>query len=247
MEVQKHPHHVTHKKKSKEYFLEFLMIFLAVFLGFLAENIREGVADTHREKQYMISMIEDLKEDTVSLSASIRLRQQRKEMLDSLIFLLSPGKAKENGNSIYYYGRFITPPIYFFPNDRTIQQLKSTGSLRLVRNMQVSNSIMAYDRKMRQEIFEYNDEQIVRGEIREVARKVFDGEVFSGMTPSSSIDKPVNNPQLFTSDPALINEFVVEVQYLRKANQNQVLRAGELFSQAKELIDIIKRGYHLDD
>ena len=41
MEVHKHPHHVTHKKKWGEYILEFLMLFLAVFLGFLAENLRE--------------------------------------------------------------------------------------------------------------------------------------------------------------------------------------------------------------
>ena len=42
MEVHKHPHHVTHKKKWPEYLLEFLMLFLAVFLGFVAENIREN-------------------------------------------------------------------------------------------------------------------------------------------------------------------------------------------------------------
>src|SRR2546430_3170722 len=43
MEVHKHPHHVTDKKKWGEYFLEFLMIFLAVTLGFFAENIRETI------------------------------------------------------------------------------------------------------------------------------------------------------------------------------------------------------------
>ena len=35
MEVHKHPHHVTHKKKWGEYVLEFLMLFLAVFLALL--------------------------------------------------------------------------------------------------------------------------------------------------------------------------------------------------------------------
>jgi len=33
MEVQKHPHHVTHKKKWGEYLLEFFMLFLAVLPG----------------------------------------------------------------------------------------------------------------------------------------------------------------------------------------------------------------------
>ena len=31
MEVHKHAHHVMHKKKWTEYFLEFFMLFLAVF------------------------------------------------------------------------------------------------------------------------------------------------------------------------------------------------------------------------
>ncbi len=63
MEVHKHPHHVTHKKRWGEYFLEFLMIFLAVFLGFLAENFREDIADRKKEKQFMASLIRDLKID----------------------------------------------------------------------------------------------------------------------------------------------------------------------------------------
>jgi hypothetical protein len=53
MEVHKHPHHVTHKKKWGEYFLEFLMLFLAVFLGFLAENIREHKVEREREKNIL--------------------------------------------------------------------------------------------------------------------------------------------------------------------------------------------------
>ncbi len=48
MEVHKHPHHVTHKKKWTEYLLEFFMLFLAVFLGFLAENIREDNVERRR-------------------------------------------------------------------------------------------------------------------------------------------------------------------------------------------------------
>src|ERR1700694_6030396 len=52
MEVHKHPHHVTHKKKWGEYLLEFLMLFLAVFLGFVAENIRENYVAHKSAKEY---------------------------------------------------------------------------------------------------------------------------------------------------------------------------------------------------
>ncbi len=67
MEVHKHPHHVTHKKKWGEYLLEFFMLFLAVFLGFLAENLREHQIEKEREKQFIESFVEDLKSDTATI------------------------------------------------------------------------------------------------------------------------------------------------------------------------------------
>jgi hypothetical protein len=244
MEVHHHPN--VEKKNFKEYFLEFLMIFLAVTMGFFAEQIREGFTDRQREDAYMNSMIQDLKVDTSSLSSNIHLRQQRDNMIDSFILLLSSPDVKEYGNAIYFFGRSISIPISFFPDDRTIQQLKSTGSLRLISNMQVSNSIMDYDRKMRQEIFEYTDEQQVRGEFRQIAIKIFDGKVFNEMIHNKGIDRPVNNPQLFAYDVTLINEYIAQVQYLRKVNQNQLMRAEELFAQAKQLMELIKKEHHLE-
>src|SRR6266498_2833707 len=71
MEVHKHPHHVTHKKKWGEYLLEFLMLFLAVFLGFLAENFREHQVEKERGRQYIQSLYEDLKADTLRLGLLI--------------------------------------------------------------------------------------------------------------------------------------------------------------------------------
>ena len=53
MEVH-HSHHVGHKKKWQEYFLEFFMLFLAVSLGFLAENLREHYVEKEKEQQCII-------------------------------------------------------------------------------------------------------------------------------------------------------------------------------------------------
>ena len=69
MEVHAHTH--TPRKKWTHYLWEFLMLFLAVFCGFLAENMRERIVERHREKDYIISMIEDLQTDTANLSLVI--------------------------------------------------------------------------------------------------------------------------------------------------------------------------------
>src|SRR6478609_4573374 len=83
MEVHKHPHHVTHKKKWGEYLLEFLMLFLAVFLGFVAENIREHTVEKNRAKELAQSMLEDLKKDTAALHTAITFSYKKLSACDS--------------------------------------------------------------------------------------------------------------------------------------------------------------------
>ena len=101
MEVHKHPHHVTHKKKGIEYLLEFFMLFLAVFLGFVAENIREQQVEKNRELEFIKSLTTDLRDDIKSLDATIAFEHTAILKLDTLIYLLNnPALAKKNGDSI---------------------------------------------------------------------------------------------------------------------------------------------------
>jgi hypothetical protein len=82
MEVHHHPQ--VEKKSFKEYLLEFVMIFLAVTLGFFAENIRERVADHSKEKEYILSMIEDAATDTVNIGTAVAQNRERDEHLNLL-------------------------------------------------------------------------------------------------------------------------------------------------------------------
>ena len=86
MEVHHHSH--QGKKKWTEYLWEFLMLFLAVFCGFLAENLREHKVEREREKQYMESLLIDLKKDTALLSSRIQFRNERVMNFDTLLYWL---------------------------------------------------------------------------------------------------------------------------------------------------------------
>src|SRR5665213_3468691 len=81
MEVHHHPE--VEKKGLKEYFLEGLMIFLAVTMGFFAESLRENIADRAKEKEYIISMIQDAKTDTANIQQALKLNDERLWELDS--------------------------------------------------------------------------------------------------------------------------------------------------------------------
>src|SRR4029079_16369030 len=143
MEVHAHSH--TARKKWTHYFWEFLMLFLAVFCGFLAEYKLEHTMEHQREKQYVQSLIADLKGDQEVLSQHILLVKNGVSMMASLITLLnSPAQIPGNTGQLYYWARLAPRLRPLAINDRTFEQLKNSGTFRLIRNLNVSNEIMAY-------------------------------------------------------------------------------------------------------
>ena len=144
MEVHQHTH--TPRKKWTHYFWEFLMLFLAVTLGFFVENQREHYIEHKREKQFMTTMVEDLKSDTAQLIRLIQLRKSRIIALDSLFKLVASDDYLTEGKRIYLlYEDPYWDILRFFPSDRTIQQLKNSGSLRLIRKRNISDALINYD------------------------------------------------------------------------------------------------------
>ena len=243
MEVHAHTH--TARKKWTHYFWEFLMLFLAVFCGFLAEYQLEHKIEKDREKQYMITMIEDLRSDSATFELNIRQRTSRIKMMDSLIFLINSPERDLKGNDIYFFARSISPPTNIFPNDRTIQQLKSSGNLRLIRNKDISNEIMAYDQMIRQTLFELDDEIEIRGEFRQMASRIFITSVFHEMIATDTVARPTGSPKLYTTDPDLVNELIGRIQYFKRVHQAQLIRSGKLLMKTKELNNFIKKEYRL--
>ena len=147
MEVHAHTH--TERKSLKHYLFEFFMLFLAVFCGFLAENWREHIVEHQREKEYIKSFVEDLKQDTAQLTGIIKKFGQKLAFHDSLLQeLANPGIFRSSSRAHYFFemGRHFPDYIY---TDRTIQQLKNGGGMRLIRNKAVSDSIVDYDSKVK--------------------------------------------------------------------------------------------------
>src|SRR5678815_3658240 len=93
MEVHHHSHTVPiaiGRKKFTHYLWEFLMLFLAVFCGFLAENQREHMVEHQREKDFMKSMLEDLRTDSIKLTLIVEFFETVKVKYDSVSNLLIP-------------------------------------------------------------------------------------------------------------------------------------------------------------
>jgi hypothetical protein len=156
MEVHAHTHTPaadgTGWKKFKHYLWEFLMLFLAVFCGFLAENQREQLIEHQREKQYIRSLKEDLESDIAQLSKNEIRYKRIIARLDSMATGFNPNYYPQP--LISSYRKLLNPLGFpdFIYTDRTMQQLKNAGGMRLIRKLWVADSIAAYDAEVRRGI-----------------------------------------------------------------------------------------------
>ena len=243
-------HHQTHtpRKKWTHYFWEFFMLFLAVTAGFFVENQREHYIEHKREKQFITTLIEDFKSDTAQLADVIKYKKGWEKLIDSLIMYLSSPDPGKHGSNIYYYARNLTRPYYFFPNDRTIQQLKNSGSLRLIRNLAVSDNIMHYDQQVRYLLTLHEDERNIRDNFRDLIGTIFDGKVLYSQMDSvdfGHFNKPDGNPRLFLPDPISINKVISYAQYLKSVIRAVRYWQEAIKNDAVQLITFLQKEYRL--
>jgi hypothetical protein len=225
------------------------MLFLAVFAGFLAENWREHIVERKREKEYIRSMIEDLSRDTTELSLNNSIRKEAVIMYDSVITLLNKkNRSQFEQQRIYYLARMglrLSP----FPklNDRTYEQMKSSGNLRLIHENEISDKITHYYFNIKEFLLNTDQTLLRLQSLIEIQGKVFDGAVFQQMIDIKNfeINQPTGNPALITEDKQTLNELSVRIHYALSIllySQNFIT---ELENEASRLIETLKKEYHL--
>ena len=267
MEVHHHSHLAsgethTARKKWTHYLWEFLMLFLAVFAGFLAENQREHYVEHQREKTYMSSFAEDLKLDITQLDNLVEYRKQTIRTLDTFFLLLSSDRYMREGETMYKLYSMPYWDIYsFYPNDRTMQQLKNAGGLRLIRNQKVSNKIMSYDVLVRNRK-EYEPLQVdIANQINQDIEKLLDPVVLyqarrqadSIAVITSKVESPIADAHIGVAEKITIQPLEKNIKrkllknfYTTKSLFIAYIRANmEERKLATETLEMIKKEYHL--
>jgi len=244
MEVHAHTH--TPRKKWTHYFWEFLMLFLAVFCGFLAEYQLEHIIENQREKKYISSFIEDLRADTAFITQYVNSKIEKRKDHDSLIWYLNSPNPNQYGQRIYLFARQLTRTLNFFPADGTIKQLKNSGGLRLIKNQQVSDSIMAYDQAIDRVLLTQTRQENEITEIRPMMGKLMDANILETMVYGDVVRPPSGNPPLRTTDKEFILDFIYAVHQLKGSDALNAVRLQRLKERAIGIILFLKKEYHLN-
>ena len=256
MEVHKHPHHVMHKKKWGEYFLEFFMLFLAVFLGFVAENIRENAVEHERAKEYANLLIEDLSTDTVQLNTAAYVMNLIIIAGDSLGNLLSKDAKSIKGGKLYFYEYLSSRRWNFISHDATIQQLKSSGALRYFRDTSLIRQIMNYEESVQIIYLAQNRFEPQKIENWNLVQKIFDQSYFyspgdSEFNLTLNDEKVIrfmdNNYPLLSYEPDLIQQIRNWAYSSSRNYRVEIELLNEAKLQAIVAMDVLKKEYHLEN
>ena len=143
MEVHSHTH--TPRKKWTHYLWEFVMLFLAVFCGFLAEYQLEHQIEKERAEKYLQSMLLDVRTNIKNLHSLLVQDHLIIDNHDSLVnWLLQDSATIDRSAFAQKMGAVWVRN--FLVRKETYEQMKSSGSLRYIGNIDFLKKTMDYER-----------------------------------------------------------------------------------------------------
>jgi hypothetical protein len=135
-------HHHAHKPKNwKEYITEFLMLFLAVSLGFLAENIRESYVEKERAHELVSSFIKDVDLNVHFIDSLMKGDKKSLLKCDSTaLYIIKTNKDIDLG----FVYKIPSHSYRYLSNNDTYEQMKSSGSLRYIKDTALLRMMIEY-------------------------------------------------------------------------------------------------------
>jgi|688.fasta_scaffold517075_1 hypothetical protein len=255
MEVHHHAHNPAephHKKNWKSYLWEFFMLFLAVFCGSLAELQVEHYIEHQREKKYAQTLLDDLVNDTADLKYDIDGWIKVNQSVDTIILEMEKEVNLRNHQLLYKNVASLNTNNTFLYHDRTIQQLKSAGNFRLIRDKAIADSIVEYDSYIVTAVKNIEDvyAKVINPETANLQSQLFNSKYFNIVRDKQKLDS------IFIQFPEKIimqkNKEDIVFQFYNKVHNYKDLTNARIYflsttlRRATNLISLLKSHYHID-
>lgn len=252
MEVHHHPQLKHEPKPWKEYLLEYIMIVLAVTTGFFAESLRETITDHAKEHEYIESMIEDAKIDTAAIHRAISMNTLRALKLDTMAQMCIEYKPGTDSTLYRLFRYSLSQPAVVNPTERTLSQLKSSGSMRLLRKKAAVDSILSYEDEGKRLENQQTYYERYLNEAGSHAVAVFNLKYFNLTKRYVGPKKNQNTlgfaqAKLMTTDPATLIQLGNYESLYGGVVANYVVHLHTLEKRAQNLIETLREQYNIDD
>ncbi len=224
------------------------MIFLAVSMGFLAESLRENNSDHAKEKEYIISLLQDWKEDTAMMNYAVKTACRLNiHEADTLLQMLNSKDPGVYANQIYYLTADSRRRFFHSFQDRTMVQLRNAGGLRLITNKNVKDSISLYYEKIK--ILDRFDDAIDNNNkiLGSFLPLLFDNRCWADQfDDENNLVRTTIQLKLNPFTPQLINQIAFDIYHSRSFETQYLKRIKMLNDRMPAMFASIQKEYHLD-
>ena len=145
--------------KWKEYAIQFILVFLAVTLSFIADNIRENIAEKKIARQNLQDFRNDLFQHEQRYTFYIDNLPKRKTLYDSIVSIFY---TKNENKELTILSRLLLAGqvnTVITINTPTYEQLINSGSMRFIENKNLKSDISTYKSRI-DDFMNWNDRMI---------------------------------------------------------------------------------------
>ena len=223
------------------------MLFLAVFCGFLAEYQLEHKIERDREKQYIKSMVDDLKTNSTRLETTINQNKRQLEGMDSLLQnIYHPPYNDSTLRTLYYLKQTYSSVYYILRSSKgTISQLKNSGGFRLIRNRAAVDSIYSYE--FLTDRIETQGEAVIRvnEKLMDISYKIYDNGLTYNLDKANLILTSNNKFKLITTEEKIIKEYANIATTRKGVIRNYTRQLTTLQNRIPGIIEFLEKEYDL--
>ncbi|MAP55213.1 DUF6090 family protein [Altibacter sp.] len=224
---------------------EIILVVIGILIALSINNWNEEKNEHRIEKDYMQNLLEDLRDDLDIYKKFQKRNSEIYTLVDSIVPGLKADNRTQRVSELSYWTRMLTIKwMIIHPVERTFEQMKSSGHLRLVKNKDVANGISNYYNSLK-DFDGYNEAGMLwAADYVETLGKIFDAEILLKILRERKM-QDAGPSDMLTQDPIIINQLLNSLQYF-----NGALNLGETVSikrqkSAEDLILLIQKTYNL--
>ena len=135
--------------KTTKYFKyaigEIILVVIGILIALQLNSWKETNAERNLEKQYITSLIEDIKKDTDNFNAAITLNEELIRVLDSFASMCFNYEKEQDSKFCVLHMNTLRHPNFVNQTDRTLTQLRNAGGMRLISQRTTADSIIQYE------------------------------------------------------------------------------------------------------
>jgi hypothetical protein len=244
---------------------EIVLVVIGILIALSINNWNVQREQHTQITKYAKSFIQDLEKDIVMMDTINNTAKQISIRFDSLANYIRNSKIEEISNLDVICLTWVKLYRPYSWNRATLEEIKNSGSLRLIKNEDISKRMVKYDSQSRHMDEDYYADRVESENANQILGQVVNynypnmvelGEMVRLTTNYSQIYETFNNPiykeaqeydiGLNQEDIHLINSIVnsfIRLRYLLSIRTQ--IELPELIKDAQELIKLLKEEYHI--